>query len=167
MSWKISLSVGDADKMLVEADPKLVFGSTVMGIITLGGERVAFGRRYFKGMEPRYFQNVGLLGPDSIDISNEELFATHHLAEVLRKTTEYGLMAKFDAVVTDSYATYTAFKEGLIENNYLGPMVDGVCEGRILISGKYYKLLVVDGNGVFSSRHNAIFVDVNRCLLDI
>lgn len=167
MSRKISLSIEAADKMLVEADPRLEFGPTIMGIITLGGERVAFGRRYFKGMDPGYFQRFGLLGPDVIDIPEEELFATHHLAEVLRKTTEYGLMAKFDAVVTDSYATYTAFKEGLIENNYLGPMVDGVCEGRILISGKYYKLLVVDGNGVFSTRQNAIFVDVNRCLLDI
>lgn len=167
MSWKISLSVEDADKMLVEANPRLEFGSTVMGIITLGGERVAFGRRYFKGMEPRYFQNVGLLGPDSIDISNEELFATHHLTDVLNKTIRYDLMGRFDAVVTDSYGTFMVFKEGLIKDSYLSPMVDGVFQSRILISEKFYKLLVVDGNGVFGHGFNTIFVDANRCLLDI
>ncbi len=167
MSWKITISLEEADKLLAKAEPRLEFVNTVMGIINLDGKSVAFGRRYFKGMHPDYFQKVGLLGPDSIDIPEDEKFATPHLASVLEKTTRYGLMNKFEAVVTDSYATYTVFKEGLILNNHLGPMVDGVFEGKILINGNYYKLWVVDGNGVFGHGFNTIFVDANRCLLDI
>ena len=167
MSWKITISLEEADKLLAKAEPRLEFVNTVMGIINLDSKTVAFGRRYFKGMQADYFQKVGLLGPDSLVIPEGEKFATPHLASILEKTTRYGLMNKFEAVVTDSYATFRIFTEGLIRDNYLSPMVDGVFEGKVLITGKYYKLLVVDGNGVFGHGFNTIFVDANRCLLDI
>lgn len=162
MSWRVNISKEEADKLLAGANPRLEFGGTVMGIVKLRGENVAFGRRYFKGMEPYYFRSMGLLGPKSIDIPDREKYAKHHLEELVERLEKSGLMDRFDAFMADSYVTFEFFRCSLIVDNNLGSIDEGFAKGKILLNEKQYKLLAMDGSGVPGCSFGYIAVDVNR-----
>lgn len=149
------------DKILEEAEPRLEFGDTVMGIVTREKVKIAIGRRYFEGMELKYFKYQGILGP-ALVVPNQTLFAAINLERNAAKLKEDGLFHQVDAVMAVSVGVFKFLVDGLIVDNKLVKISEGVWEGKLNVNGVIYRLLALNGDTIPGHQFNFFFVDKNR-----
>ena len=150
------------DGLLKEATTRIEFGGTLMGMVDDPEKgRMAIGRRDIFANDPKSFVVLGLLGPEVVSVASRKKMDGHMAEESLKNIEKDGLLDRVAAIVADSFVTFAFFSEGLIVGNSLGPVVDGYAEGKVLFNEKEYKLLAVDGNGVFGTMYNATAVDSN------
>ncbi|MFZ2189281.1 MAG: hypothetical protein WAV48_00675 [Candidatus Magasanikiibacteriota bacterium] len=152
----------EIDELLRDANPKLEFGDTVMGVInSFNNKKITLGRRYFEGMSLEYFKDYGIFGPNQI-FSNEVPFVTLNLDGKASKLKSDGLFHKVDAVLAVSVGIYKFLREDLIVDNKLTRISDGVWEGKIKVNRDVYKLLALNGDTIPGHQFTFFFVDKNR-----
>lgn len=149
------------DTLLAVAENKITLGKTEMGIVwddQLG--LVAIGKRNISKTKADVFHIFGLLGPVSVANTGWRKDNEYSLAKVIDQVNDIGLLDEMFALVVDVYVFFGLYAEGVIVDNKLTVVGEGLVECRVKVGDGEFRVLAVESHGIPElAGHSIVAVD--------